>query len=120
MRRFGTERALRASMRDNEEKQRRQGECPSRRASRAGSRATLHLLSAVVICFCALVETNCGTTQSGASPVSVPSSGGVTVTISPGAVNIPTSGAQIFSASLSGGSGAGASFTWSVNSVVGG
>lgn len=80
----------------------------------------MHLLSAIVICVCALVETNCGTTQSGASPVSTPSSGGVTVTISPGAVNIATSGAQIFSASLSGGSGAGASFTWSVNSVVGG
>jgi len=42
------------------------------------------------------------------------------VTISPGAVIVPTSGAQIFAASVSGASAVSGSFTWSVNGIAGG
>jgi hypothetical protein len=119
MRQVGTERALHAVVCLSKRTRSCRSDGERRRASVASGRAKLHVLSAIAVLLFALAESNCGTTQSGTSPVSVSSNGGATVTISPSAADVPTSGAQIFSASLSEGS-AGASFAWSVNGIAGG
>jgi len=71
-----------------------------------------------ILCVCAIFESACaGVTKSTSSPPPPPN---IVVMVAPTAPSVPTSGAQVFTATVTGADGASTTVTWSVNNAPGG
>jgi len=72
-----------------------------------------------ILCVCAICESSCaGVTKSTSSPPPPPPN--IVVMVAPTAPSVPTSGAQVFTATVTGADGASTTVTWSVNDAPGG
>lgn len=87
---------------------------PQTRAIPTETRGCLHRWLAALF-LAVLVASSCGTTGTTSTNPS-----GVIVTVSPSAATVPTLGAQVFTANVSGADSSSAGVTWSVNGIAGG
>ena len=72
-----------------------------------------------ILCVCAIFESACaGVTKATSSPPPPPPN--ITVMVAPPAPSVPTGGAQVFTATVTGSNGESTNVTWSVNSAPGG
>lgn len=60
------------------------------------------------------------TSASGSASVTLASGVSVTITVSPASASVPTAGAQLFTANITGAGASGTGVTWSVNGISGG
>lgn len=93
------------------------------RVTRGAERGFVPVACFAVLCICAIFESACaGVTKSTSSPPPPPN---VVVTVTPATPSVPTSGAQVFTATVTGSDGgstgtASTNVTWSVNNAPGG
>ena len=80
-------------------------------------RARTPVLYFAIVCICALIECGCAGSTESTSPPPPPK---IVVTVSPSSVSVPTGGAQVFTATVTGTNGASDNVTWSVNNISGG
>ena len=78
-------------------------------------RGCSHLACLLFFCVAILFQADCGST--GGSSATPPP---VTVNVTPNPANVPTGGAQVFTASVSGSGDPAAGFVWSVDGIAGG
>jgi hypothetical protein len=84
------------------------------------ARSSAPIVCFVIVCVCAILESACAGAVGPKSPPPPPPPPNVVVKVSPAASSVPTGGAQVFTASVTGTNGASTDVTWSVNNTPGG
>lgn len=74
----------------------------------------------MILCVGAILESSCAGSVGSASAAPPPPPPSITVTLAPSTATVATGGAQVFTATVTGASGASADVTWSVNNAPSG